>query len=246
MKAIAIIPARYASTRFSGKPLAILGGKPIIQHVAERVSTCIPAFVATDDSRIFDCVTAFGGKAIMTGKHHKSGTDRIHEALEKIEIQPDIVVNVQGDEPFIDIRQIETVIRLFDDASVQIGTLVKPFTSIDEIQNPNAPKVVCDANNNALLFSRSVIPYLRGVDENHWAKYHTYLKHIGLYAYRTHVLNEIIRLPQSPLEKAESLEQLRWLQAGYQIRVAQTDLETIGIDTPEDLQKAEEFLKKCS
>lgn len=243
MKAMAIIPARYASTRFPGKPLAQLDGMPIIQRVVERVNKFIPAFVATDDERIYDCVTGFGGKAIMTGNHHKSGTDRIYEALKSIEVRPDIVVNVQGDEPFVAPSQIEAVIRLFKDSAVQIGTLVKPFTSMSEVKNPNSPKVVCDAAGNALLFSRSVIPFVRGTDENLWISHHMYLKHIGLYAYRTQVLEEIVHLPQSPLEQAESLEQLRWLQAGYKIRVAQTDIETIGIDTPEDLEQAEAFLQ---
>lgn len=244
MKAIALIPARYASTRFPGKPLAQLAGKPIIQHVVERTSQLVPTYVATDDKRIFDCVTGFGGNAVMTGSNHKSGTDRIHEALKKLDSVPEIVVNVQGDEPFIATEQIKMVLNLFDDPSVQIGTLVKPFESLEAIKNPNSPKVVCDAQNNALLFSRSVIPYIRSVEEKHWLSRHTFLKHIGLYAYRTHVLDEIVHLPQSPLELAESLEQLRWLQAGYKIRVAQTDIETIGIDTPEDLERAEKFLHK--
>lgn len=249
MKFIAIIPARYASTRFPAKPLALLGGKPIIQRVYERVVQLFDdACVATDDDRIFQCVQGFGGKVVMTGTHHKSGTDRCYEAYCKLGEGYDVVVNVQGDEPFIDPTQLDAIKHCFDDASTQIATLVKPFTAADgwkALCNPNSPKVVVDDNSYAMYFSRSVIPYYRGLDENNWLENHTYYKHIGLYAYRAEVLKRITDLPQSPLEKVESLEQLRWLQAGLKIKVGVTNKETIGIDTPEDLARAEAFLAQC-
>lgn len=245
MKFIAIIPARYASTRFPGKPLATLAGKPVIQHVYEKVSSVVAdTWVATDDDRIFNTVKAFGGKAIMTRTDHKSGTDRIEEAVEKIGGEWDVVINVQGDEPFIHTSQIETVCRCFDDPSTEIATLGKPFgDNIEAISNPNSPKIVIDKRGYALYFSRSVIPYVRGKEVQEWAFSYPFLKHIGLYAYRRNVLKEVTRLPQGTLETAESLEQLRWLENGYRIKVGQTDIETIGIDTPEDLEKAEEYVK---
>lgn len=245
MKFIAIIPARYASTRFPGKPLATLAGKPVIQHVYEKVSSVVAdTWVATDDDRIFNTVKAFGGKAIMTRTDHKSGTDRIEEAVEKIGGEWDVVINVQGDEPFIHTSQIETVCRCFDDPSTEIATLGKPFgDNIEAISNPNSPKIVIDKRGYALYFSRSVIPYVRGKEAHEWALSYPFLKHIGLYAYRRNVLKEVTRLPQGTLETAESLEQLRWLENGYRIKVGQTDIETIGIDTPEDLEKAEEYVK---
>jgi len=243
MKFIAIIPARYASTRFPGKPLAILGGKTVIQRVYEQVTRVIPdAYVATDDDRIFQAVEAFGGKAVMTSPDHKSGTDRIEEAVEKIGGCWDVVINVQGDEPFIQPSQIETVCRCFEAEETQIATLGKPFTTMEAVENPNSPKIVVDNRGFALYFSRSVIPFVRGVEKDDWLSRYPFLKHLGLYAYRTEVLREVTRLPQSSLELAESLEQLRWLQNGYRIRVGLTDVETVGIDTPEDLARAEEFL----
>ena len=243
MKFIGIIPARYASTRFPGKPLAILGGKPVIQHVYEKVAASLEeAYVATDDQRIYDAVVAFGGKAVMTRTDHKSGTDRIEEAIEKIGGDWDVIVNVQGDEPFIQRSQIETVCRCFDDADTQIATIGKPFESMEAVENPNSPKIVLDNRGYAMYFSRSVIPFVRGVEREQWLKSYPFLKHLGLYAYRKEVLREVTQLPQSSLEKAESLEQLRWLQNGYKIKVGITNFETVGIDTPEDLKRAEEFL----
>lgn len=245
MKFIAIIPARYASTRFPGKPLALLDGKMVIQRVVEQVSEVInDVYVATDDSRIYDAVKGFGGKAIMTRTDHKSGTDRIEEALEKLNGHFDVVINIQGDEPFIQKSQIETVMHCFDDPETQIATLGKRFENIEAVRNPNSPKIVTDNNGYAMYFSRSVIPYVRGKEEATWLQHFPYLKHIGLYAYRTEVLHEVTQLPQSSLEIAESLEQLRWLQNGYKIKVGLTDVETVGIDTPEDLERAEIFLKK--
>ena len=248
MKFLGIIPARYASTRFPAKPLAMLGGKTVIQRVYEQVSGVMDdAYVATDDERIEAAVKAFGGKVVMTSVHHKSGTDRCYEAMTRIGGQFDVVVNIQGDEPFIQPSQLHSIQACFQDPATQIATLVKPFTPQDglqALQNPNSPKVVLDKNRNALYFSRSVIPYMRGVDSAEWLSRHTYYKHIGLYAYRTEVLKEITALPQSSLELAESLEQLRWLENGYVIKAGITEVETIGIDTPQDLQRAEEFLKQ--
>lgn len=244
MKFIAIIPARYASTRFPGKPLAMLGGKTVIQRVYEQATAVLgEAYVATDDERIYKAVEAFGGKAVMTRNDHKSGTDRIEEAATKINTDADVIINVQGDEPFIQASQIETLMHLFDDSTTQIGTLGKHFETMEAIENPNSPKIVTDNRGFALYFSRSVIPYIRGKERNEWFGEYPFLKHLGIYAYRREVLAEVTKLPQSSLEKAESLEQLRWLQNGYRIRVGLTNIETVGIDTPEDLARAEEFLK---
>ena len=241
----AIIPARYASTRFPGKPLAVLGGKTVIQRVYEQVMSVLSeVYVATDDERIFSCVEAFGGKAVMTRSDHQSGTDRIQEAVEKTDTKADVIINVQGDEPFIQPSQIQTLMQLFDDPSTQIGTLGKPFESIEAVENPNSPKIVTDIKGFALYFSRSVIPYIRGKEHQEWLGAYPFMKHLGVYAYRKEVLAEVTKLPQSSLEKTESLEQLRWLQNGYRIRVGLTDVETVGIDTPEDLQRAEAFLNQ--
>ena len=249
---IGIIPARYASTRFPGKPLALLGGKPVIQHVYEQACKALDeVIVATDDQRIMDAVEAFGGKAVMTRADHPCGTNRCLEAVRKSyrSFQDnDVVINIQGDEPFIQPEQINLLKSCFP---TDIATLVKPFTQEDGVSalfNPNSPKVVV-ANGKALYFSRSVIPYLRGVDEHEWLNESIrrgtpYYKHIGMYAYRASVLEQLVALPQSPMEKAESLEQLRWLEAGYTIRVAVTDTQTIGIDTPEDLRAAEAFMAR--
>ena len=245
MKFIAIIPARYASTRFPGKPLAMLGGKPVIQRVYEQAKAVLgEAYVATDDNRIREAVEQFGGQAIMTRADHKSGTDRIEEAAEKIGTTADVIINVQGDEPFIQRSQIETLCQQFDDPQTQIATLGKRFESMEAVENPNSPKIVCDAKGFALYFSRSVIPFIRGVERQEWFGKFPFLKHLGIYAYRREVLQEITKLPQSPLEIAESLEQLRWLQNGYRIRVGETNVETVGIDTPEDLKRAEAFLQQ--
>ena len=292
MNFIGIIPARYASSRFPGKPLAMIGGKPMIQRVYEQAKKALDyVVVATDDERIFDCVTSFGGLAVMTSADHPCGTNRCQEAYERCSLMvnalidkgelpeelpnvkwnshQDVVINIQGDEPFIQPEQIEAVKACFLLAGGQIATLVKPFSlqdGLDALRNPNSPKVVIaplDAASvasssdgisagiigKAVYFSRSVIPYLRGVKEEDWLqeaerKGQPFYKHIGLYAYRADVLAAINRLPLSPLEQAESLEQLRWIENGYEIRVALTEQQTIGIDTPEDLQQAEVFLKQ--
>lgn len=244
MKFIGLIPARYASTRFPGKPLALLNGKPVIQHVYEQAAKVLDAvYVATDDERIYNKVLAFGGKAVMTSTEHHSGTDRIEEALEKVGGDFDVVVNIQGDEPFIAQSQIETLCQCFVDKATQIATLGKPFECIEATENPNSPKIVVDNRGYALYFSRSIIPFVRGTERQDWLSKYPFLKHLGIYAYRTNVLKEITKLPQSSLELAESLEQLRWLQNGYRIKVGLTDVETVGIDTPDDLQRAEEFIR---
>lgn len=247
MKFLGIIPARYASTRFPAKPLAMLGGKTVIQRVYEQVAGVLDdAYVATDDERIEAAVQAFGGKVVMTSVDHKSGTDRCYEACTTIGGQFDVVVNIQGDEPFIQPSQLHAIRACFDDPATQIATLVKPFTAdngFEALLNVNSPKVVLNKNMNALYFSRSIIPYQRNTEKATWLKNHTYYKHIGLYAYRVEVLKEITSLPQSSLELAESLEQLRWLENGYTIKAGITEVETIGIDTPQDLQLAELFLK---
>ena len=245
---IAIIPARYASTRFPAKPLAMLGGKPVIQRVYEQVAGVLDdAVVATDDERIYEAVQAFGGKAEMTSTAHRSGTDRCREAYDKQGREYDVVVNVQGDEPFIRAEQLEALKRCFENPATDIATLVKPFSESDglaALENPNSPKVVLDGESQALYFSRSVIPYLRNVPRGEWLTKHTFYKHIGIYAFRSEVLRKVTSLPQSPLEAAESLEQLRWLENGFRIGVGITDAETVGIDTPEDLTRAEAFLKQ--
>jgi len=245
-KIIGVIPARYASTRFPGKPLAMLGGKAVIQRVYEQVAGVLDAtYVATDDERIYEAVERFGGRAVMTSANHRSGTDRIEEAVNTIGGNWDVVVNVQGDEPFVRRSQLETLTACFDDDETQIATLGKPFDASEgmaPIENANSPKIVVDRRGFALYFSRSVIPFVRDEERAEWATAYPFLKHLGLYAYRTEVLHEITRLPQSSLEKAESLEQLRWLENGYRIRVGITNVETVGIDTPQDLERAERFL----
>jgi len=251
MKYIGIIPARYASTRFPAKPLAMLGGKPVIQRVYEQVNGVFDdAVVATDDQRIYDAVVAFGGKVVMTSTAHRSGTDRCYEALTKVGADKyDVVVNIQGDEPFIQPEQLITVRDCFTDDTVDIATLVKPFTPSDgypALENVNSPKVVVNNRMEALYFSRSIIPFMRGKDREEWLPNHTYYKHIGLYAYRSDVLRQITSLPQGTLEQVESLEQLRWLENGYKIKVGISNVETIGIDTPEDLAKAEQYLSSQS
>jgi len=241
LRFVCIIPARYQSTRFPGKPLVYIGGKTMIQRVYEQVTKVLPdVYVATDDQRIFDVVTSFGGKAIMTSDKHKSGTDRCYEAFSKLDEWFDVVVNVQGDEPFIQPEQISEILTCFDVPDTQIATLAKRLTENDNfetLQNPNNPKLVVNSHNEAMYFSRSVIPFKRGSETESWISQHSYLKHVGIYAYRVDILRELTILKQSPLEIAESLEQLRWLENGYRIKVGYTDVETFGIDTPEDLEK---------
>ena len=242
MKFLGIIPARYASTRFPGKPLADMGGKPMIRRVYEAVAPHLDSVtVATDDQRIYDVVAAFGGSVVMTSPNHRSGTDRCYEAHGLTEGKFDVIINIQGDEPFIDSAQIELLKSCFDAPNTDIATLVVPFGKtggMAAVENPNSPKVILDANGRALYFSRSVVPFVRGVEREQWIEKQTFYKHIGLYAYRAEALAQITRLAPSPLELAESLEQLRWIENGFRIQTAITDIETIGIDTPDDLKKA--------
>ena len=246
MKFFGIIPSRYASTRFPGKPLAEIGGKTIIRRVYEQACKVLdPVVVATDDDRIYDAVEAFGGKVMMTRPDHKCGTDRCLEAYMGMTTpswreQNDtdtVVINIQGDEPFIQPEQIETLMRCFDREDTQIATLVRPFTGEDsqaDIDNPNTPKVNWDVTTGeAKMFSRKAIKASDG----------KYYRHIGIYAFRADVLQQITQLAQSPLEIAERLEQLRWIENGYTMRVGVTNIATVGIDTPEDLEKAIEFYK---
>lgn len=243
MKFLAIIPSRYASTRLPGKPLVDILGQSMVQRVYNRCcQEFAHCYVATDDQRIVEHVEQFGGRAIMTSADHKSGTDRAMEALRKAEAitgeKFDVVVNIQGDEPFISpiqLRQIKGCFMGPDATQVDIATLIKPFSEDEEIENPNSPKVVVSTSGYALYFSRSVIPYLRSHQAQQWQSHHVYYKHIGLYAYRSAVLAQITALPQSSLELAESLEQLRWLENGYRIKTAITDIQGHAIDTPEDL-----------
>jgi 3-deoxy-manno-octulosonate cytidylyltransferase (CMP-KDO synthetase) len=237
-KPLLIIPARYASTRFPGKPLAMISGKPMVQHVFERCrEVCEQVVVATDDKRIAEAVTAFGGEFIMTSPNHQSGTDRCAEAAALLasEYEFDIVINVQGDEPFIATEQIEAIIGCFDDPATKIATLVSPIHSAETVFNPNKVKAVRSANGMALYFSRSPIPFLRDYPKEEWLNHASYFLHIGMYAFSTETLQAITLLEPSALEKAEKLEQLRWLENGFPITTALTFTENIGIDTPEDL-----------
>jgi len=237
---VGIIPARYASTRFPGKPLIDLGGKTMIQRVyeqARKATLLSDVVVATDDERIYNHLQILGHSVIMTSPDHNNGTERCLEALSKLKGSFDYVINVQGDEPFIDPMQIDTLAAVLD-GQVELGTLVKKITDAALLDTPNTVKVVFNKKNEALLFSRSCIPHLRGIDKTAWLSSFSFFKHIGIYAYRVDVLHKITGLPPSPLEKAESLEQLRWLENGYRIKVVETGLETIGIDSPEDIEKA--------
>ncbi|PTM13168.1 MAG: 3-deoxy-manno-octulosonate cytidylyltransferase [Bacteroidetes bacterium] len=241
MKIMAIIPARYASTRFPGKPLAIIGGKPMVQRVYEQALQCrqlTAVVVATDDERIRQAVLAFGGEVVMTRDDHPSGTDRIAEVAAQFP-EVDIVVNIQGDEPFVQVDQLDQLCAFFADPSVAIATLAHPLVTAASIADPNIVKAVFSGTGRALYFSRSPVPYLRGVPVAEWAGQEQHFQHLGLYAYRRDVLLAITQLPPSPLERAESLEQLRWLEAGYPIYIGVTPTKSLGIDTPEDLQQAE-------
>ncbi len=243
MNILGIIPARYASTRFPGKPLVMLGDKPIIQHVYDKSKLALKwIYIATDDQRIFDEVKQFGGKVVMTSSSHRSGTDRCAEALEIIEIETavkfDAVINIQGDEPFIQPEHIKLLEALLNDPATQIATLVKKIINREDIFDPNKPKVVLDNKGFALIFSRSPVPFLRGIPKGDWPGAFVFYKHIGIYGYRSSVLREITLLPPSETETAESLEQLRWLFNGYRIKTETTSHESFGIDTPEDLAKA--------
>lgn len=242
MKFIGIIPARYASTRFPGKPLADIQGKTMIQRVYEQAKKSLGlVYVATDDQRIFNEVKRFGGNIVMTSENHQSGTDRLAEAIQKIQVELsqkfDVVINIQGDEPFIQPQQIEEIKSCFTDEATQIATLVKLIENSDDIFDENKPKVILDKNMNAICFSRSPIPFLRNKEKSDWVNHQEFYRHIGMYAYKTETLLKLTKLEQSNLEKAESLEQLRWIENGYKIKVAKTSFDSLGVDTPEDLSR---------
>lgn len=243
MKILGIIPARYASSRFPGKPLTLIDGKPMIQHVWERVNAmdCLQdVVVATDDDRIKACVEAFGGEVMMTSTNHRSGTDRCGEVLSRLMKEGrdyDVVINIQGDEPYVETSQISDLAGVFQQGDVKIATLKKKISGMEELQSPNVVKVVCSLEGNALYFSRHTIPFQRGNEISSWMEHHDYFKHIGVYAFRSEVLLQLVKLEASPLEKMESLEQLRWLENGYSIKVIETQVENVAIDTPEDLLK---------
>ncbi|MEP7263270.1 MAG: 3-deoxy-manno-octulosonate cytidylyltransferase [Bacteroidota bacterium] len=239
MKILGIIPSRFASTRFPGKPLVMINGVSMIQRVynqAKKSSSLQKVIVATDDERIYNHVKEFGGEVVMTSTDHPSGTDRCAEVLSNEKEKWDAVINIQGDEPFIDPLQIDLLASLLQN-NAMIATLVKKIISNEELLNPNTPKVVLDKNGNAVYFSRQPLPYYKGVEMNDWIKMIDYYKHIGLYGYRSDILLQLTKLPVGTLEKAESLEQLRWLENGYAISTAVTDIETIAIDTPADLER---------
>lgn len=244
---IGIIPARYASTRFPGKPLARIGNMTMIERVWRQVSKVLDnVWVATDDARIMSTVKNFGGNAVMTSEMLRSGTDRCREAYEKIGSGADVVINIQGDEPFIGESQLEAIMACFEDDSIDIATLVRPYPedgSYEELEDPNTPKVVVDSAMNAIYFSRSVVPFVRGVERGEWPKHNRFYTHVGMYAYRADVLAKVAKLSQSRLEIAESLEQLRWIENGYKIKVGVTDYKSIGIDTPADLENALKMLE---
>jgi len=245
MKILGVIPARYASTRFPAKPLADIGGKSMIQRVYEQVKKSeqlTKVVVATDHITIYDHVTGFGGEVVMTKEEHMSGTDRCYEALTLQKEEFNYVINVQGDEPFIKPEQIDLLAALLDGITF-IATLVKEITESETLFNPNVVKAVVAKHGNALYFSRSPVPHIRNTPEDEWLQKAKFFKHIGIYAYRTDILEKLTQLETSSLEKSESLEQLRWLENGYSIKTTETKSETIGIDTPEDLQRALEYLK---
>ncbi|WP_028297917.1 3-deoxy-manno-octulosonate cytidylyltransferase [Olivibacter sitiensis] len=239
MKIIGIIPARYESTRYPGKPLIDIGGKTMIQRVYERAllsKKLSMVIVATDDVRIADHVSSFGGHFAMTSDEHQSGTDRCAEVIQRFP-DTDITINIQGDEPFIDPSQIDSLAVCFENKDTQIATLVKKIETYEELVNINTPKVLRNVHKQAIYFSRSPIPFIRGVAQENWLQHFEYYKHIGVYAYRNEVLKDITKLKPSALELAEGLEQLRWIEHGYKIATCETDMETLAVDTPEDLQR---------
>jgi 3-deoxy-manno-octulosonate cytidylyltransferase (CMP-KDO synthetase) len=239
MKILGIIPARYASTRFPGKPLVEIHGKSMLQRVYEQAKKCTAiseVIVATDDERIMSHVLHFGGFCVMTSPNHQSGTDRCAEVA-AMHPEYHVVINIQGDEPYIDPEQIAKVANCFSSENVQLATLIKKIHSLEELNNPNSPKVIVNSHSEAIYFSRTPLPYVRGCEEKDWLAHYTYFKHIGIYGYRADILKQITKLPISSLEKAESLEQLRWIENGYRIKVAETHLESHAVDVPEDLKK---------
>ena len=244
---LGIIPASYASSRFPGKPLALLGGKPMIQWVYERASAVLPhVIVATDDMRILRAVESFGGKAIMTSPHHRTGTERCAEALDIFQAKQSLefthVINIQGDEPLLEKSHLAALKACFQDPVTQIATLIQPIQQGEDLSNPNIVKVVVDKHLQALYFSRSPIPFVRDPQLMDGLDSQTFYTHIGLYAFSAKVLQNLVQLPLSPLEKAESLEQLRWLENAYSIQTAITEHATMGVDTPEDLERISKMI----
>jgi 3-deoxy-manno-octulosonate cytidylyltransferase (CMP-KDO synthetase) len=238
---LGIIPARYASTRFPAKALANINGKTMVQRVYEQAlqaSSLQQVVVATDHQLIYDHIRQIGGQVVMTSAEHPSGTDRCFEALQKSRFSCEYVINIQGDEPFIQPEQINILAECLKDTQTEIATLVKKIEDLHTLLDPNKPKVILNTRSEAIYFSRQTLPYIRGSENEHWLEKHTFYKHIGMYAYRTDVLAKLTQLPVSSLEKAEALEQLRWLENGYRIKVAITPYDTMGIDTPEDLKRA--------
>lgn len=241
MKVVAIIPARYASTRYPGKPLELIGNQSMIERVYRQASLCKQVhdvLVATDDKRIFDHVSSWGGKVVITSTEHVSGTDRCLEAYLLHGCNHEIVLNVQGDEPFLDPNAITQLIELFSDPDCTIGTLVRKIDTEEDLLNPSCVKAVLGKNNYALYFTRNPAPYIRQHEKNEWLSKHTFYAHIGIYGFRVQTLKQVCSLAPSALEKAESLEQLRWLENGYNVRAAVTSYHSFGIDTPEDMVKA--------
>jgi 3-deoxy-manno-octulosonate cytidylyltransferase (CMP-KDO synthetase) len=245
LRVIGIIPARYDSTRFPGKPLVIINGISMIQRVYKQAQKCeglTKVYVATDDERIEAHVNSFGGNVIMTSPKHRTGTERVSEVAERLQHHDpghpwDVVLNIQGDEPYINPLQIDSLISCFRDKDVQIATLIHQIDTPDELTDPNVIKVIIDKTKRALCFTRTPLPFIRGVDQKEWLKHHVYYKHIGLYAYRTQILEIISRLKPSPIEIAESLEQMRWIENGFSLHTELTDLDSISVDTPDDLLK---------
>ena len=240
MNILGIIPARFSSSRFPGKPLVDIGGKTMIRRVyeqAKKSSKLSEVVVATDDERISDEIKKIGGNVVMTSDKHQSGTDRCAEAVKKVSGNWNAVINIQGDEPFILPQQIDLLATLFENPEIEIGTLVKKLSDAADLDNSNTMKVVLDIHGNGMYFSRSPIPFIRGVEKSKWLEKNMFYKHIGIYGYRIDVLEKLTSLPQGKLELAESLEQLRWLENGYKIRTAFTELETLSVDAPEDLEK---------
>ncbi len=243
MKIAGIIPARYASSRFPGKPLALIHNKPMIQHVYEQASKADQLddlIVATDDSRIEKVVKDFGGKVMMTEPTHSSGTERCAEIQKTLKLTGnsfDVIINIQGDEPFIDPKQIDLVASCFNERNVQIATLAKKIENEKELFDPNVVKIITDINDKAIYFSRQTLPYIRGQKIENWIQSSAHYKHIGIYGYQSAILEEIVALKKTPLEDAESLEQLRWIENGYSIKVKETTIESYGVDVPEDLLK---------
>jgi 3-deoxy-manno-octulosonate cytidylyltransferase (CMP-KDO synthetase) len=239
MATLGIIPARYASTRFPGKPLIDIAGKSMIQRVYEQAcssSSLDKVVIATDDERIINEVKRFGGEFALTRNDHQSGTDRCAEVAEKFPGFA-VIINIQGDEPYIDPVQIDLLSSCFKDPEVKLATLVKNIRDEEELFNQNIPKVVLNHRQQAIYFSRHTIPFLRNITQENWLKSHQFYKHIGIYGYTVETLLRITRLKPSSLELAESLEQLRWIENGYEIQTRITDMESIAVDTPEDLEK---------